>query len=119
LHIWVAELTCGLRPLGRVTRLAGNREVTYALGAAAHLGDDVLDLQRYARLAAVGTVMPPLLEEILAHLIVRQFPLLILHPTNLGMLQQLGVQLDQLLGNGASGCVPLETSEPCEDIAQA
>src|SRR5258708_17486349 len=69
LHLGMPELGGGLRPLGRVTRRAGKREVAYAVRAAPRLGHEVFDLERYACRTAVGAAALPLLQQILAYLV--------------------------------------------------
>ncbi len=57
----VAELLGGLRPLPRVARRTGQRQVAHPAGATARLGDDVFDLERDTRRATIGAPTLPLL----------------------------------------------------------
>jgi hypothetical protein len=91
----MTELGGGARALGVVTGLTGDGEVAHPVGAMAHLGDDVLDLQGDVGGFAVGARPPPLLEQILSDLVAHQFPLLIFDSGDLGVLQEVGIEFDQ------------------------
>src|SRR5262249_39699399 len=60
----------------------------------------------------VGTAPPPLLQEVLTYFVACQLPLLVRHPPDLGLLQELGVEPDQLLGEGGDGGEPSRPSDP-------
>jgi hypothetical protein len=92
----MAKFGGGHFPLGVITRLAGDRQVRHAIGAIARLGNDVLDLQRDVRLAAIRAAALELLQQIFPHFVARQLPMLVLHSSYFSVLHELGVELHQL-----------------------
>ncbi len=87
-----------MRPLLRVARRAGKRQVRCAVGTACRLGLDVLHLQGHLLRATVGTRPVPLFQQILLELVAEQGALLIVHTRYFRVLSLLQVEADQLLG---------------------
>ncbi len=114
LDVRVAELLGGLRAFLDVARLAREREVGDAVGAAPRPREDVLDLQGCILRAAVGAAATPLFEEILTHLVAGQRALLILDAADLGVLTQLRVEAHQLGADGRDWHHAQQPSDPGE-----
>ena len=93
---------------------AGNGQITYPVRSAAHLGDQVLDLERPITLSAVGACPAPLVEQILAHFIPGQFALLIRSSADLGILHQLGVEPHQLHAGSSNRAEMAQPAHPCQ-----
>src|SRR6516162_1101590 len=91
----MTELLRGPRALGVMTRLAGDGQIRDAIGAVAHRGDDVLDLQRDTGGVAGGALPANLFEQICSYLVARQRSLLVLDARDLGVLHELGIALHQ------------------------
>src|SRR5260221_2372024 len=119
LHIRIPELVGGLRALSRVTWLAGEGQIADAVRASACLGHDALDVKWPVRRAAVGALPAELLQQILADLITGQFALLVFHPTDLWILQELSIEADYLLGESSNRSKPAEPPHPGQDVADA
>src|SRR5260221_6464462 len=119
LHIRIPELVGGLRALSRVTWLAGEGQIADAVRASACLGHDALDVKWPVRRAAVGALPAELLQQILADLITGQFALLVFHPTDLWILQELSIEADYLLGESSNRSNPAEPPHPGQDVADA
>ena len=62
---------------------------------------------------------PPLFQKVLAHLIAGQLSLLVFDAAHLRVLQQLGIEANQLLRDGNNGCQPLEALYPGQYVADA
>jgi hypothetical protein len=61
----------------------------------------------------------PLLQEVLTHLIARQLPLLVIYSADVGLLQELHVEADQLLREGSNRGDSAQASHPGKHVAEA
>lgn len=89
------------------------------MAASTHFGHNVLDLQGYARLLAVGALVAPLEQQILFELIARQGAVLVFRSRDLGMLQGLGIEARCLIRKCANRAPPPQARYPGLDIAHA
>ena len=106
------ELRRRLRVLALVAGTAREREVAHAVGATAAARRQVFDLQWYIRHATVGAAAPPLVEQILAHFVARQFALLVVHTADFRVLHEVRIKLDHLDADRADRCPPSQPLNP-------
>ena len=83
-----------------------------------HPWHNMLNLQRSVGCATIGAAPPPLLEQILLDLVPCQSPLLILHPTELGVLHELSIELDEFQADSADGTPTSQPLHPGEHIGE-
>jgi hypothetical protein len=79
----------------------------------------MLDLQRTVPLVAVSTLPIPLLQEIFAHLIALQRPLLVINSPDLGSLQRLRIKPDQLETEDSDRTPAPDALDPGDDVLDA
>src|SRR5689334_20464466 len=83
-----------LRAFCLITLLTCQREVTDAVIYPNSARDNMFNLQWHSCFPAIGTCASPLLQQVFAHLIAEERPLLILRPTDFWMLSVLKIELD-------------------------
>src|SRR5262249_46687487 len=93
----------GVSAFAAMPPFTGARQVPDRIGPLSIPGPHGLDLEGHLGALAVGARVAPRLEEIRAHLVARERALLIRHPADLGVLQQLGVELDHFKADGVEG----------------
>jgi hypothetical protein len=79
-----------------VTLSTGKSQIADSIRTATSLGQDVLDLKRDVLISAVGTLSPPLLQQVLAYLVTLKHPLLVLYSGNRRVLHDLHIESDSL-----------------------
>src|ERR1700682_2767014 len=119
LRLLLQEDLDGPVPFATVAGLAGQGEVAHAVGATPALGVDVLDLERHVRLAAIRARAVPLLEQVLPQLVAGERALLGRDARDLGVLDLLKVELDQLLRRRGDRTEPKEPADPGEHVGDA
>ena len=119
LRLLLQEDLDGPVPFATVAGLAGQGEVAHAVGATPALGVDVLDLERHVGLAAIRARAVPLLEQVLPQLVPGERALLVRDARDLGVLDLLEVELDQLLGRRGDRTEPKEPADPGQDVGDA
>src|SRR5439155_9490104 len=96
LYIWVAELFSSAIPLRLVTGLTSQSQVGHAIGAASDSRYNVLDLKGHALTTAIGTLPPPLRQQVFAHMVAHQLSPLVLNSRNFRKLHLLRIETSHL-----------------------
>ena len=118
LRLLLQEDLDGPVPFATVAGLAGQSEVAHAVGATPALGVDVLDLERHVRLAAIRACACHI-EQVLPQLVAGERALLGRDAGDLGVLDLLEVELDQLLRRRGDRTEPKEPADPGEHVGDA
>ena len=117
LRLLLQEVLDGPVALAAVARLARQGEIRDAVGPALAPRDDVLDLERHVGLVAVRARAVVLLEQVLPHLVAGERALLVLDAGDLGVLDLLEVEPDQLLRRRGDRAEPEEPADPGQHVA--
>jgi hypothetical protein len=104
----------GRLALALIAGPAGERQVRDPIRAALGAWNDVLDLQRHVRRAAIGTAPVPLLQQVFTDFVTGQFALLVLHTGDLRILERLGIETHQFLTEGGDWSEPAQPRHPVE-----
>ena len=79
----------------------------------------MFDLKWNILRTTVGTLTPPLFEQVLAHFITHQFALLILHARHFRVLKFLSIEFHEFHAQANERSEAVEFVKPCHDIIDA
>ena len=113
------ELFNEVRSLRVIARLAGERQVADPMGSTPRAAEDVFHFERNVGRPAVGAGPPPFFEQVLAHLITREFALLVLHPFDLRVLHEVHIKLHHLHADCFEGAGTQQAARPGERVGDA